>query len=65
MIGPVISLVLVTERLRKLRTLLNPARLARVADIVRGAWASELERARMAGWLERIAEEVRGDANIR
>jgi len=60
MIGPVIALAHITERLRRLRILLNPERLARVADIVRGSWASELERARMAGWLERIAEEVQG-----
>ena len=59
MLGPILALAHITERLRKIRTLLNPDRLARVADIVRGeAWASELERQRMVGWLERIAEEV-------
>ena len=60
MLGPVLALTHITGRLRKIRTLLNPERLARVADIVRGAWASELERQRMAGWLEQVAEEVRG-----
>ena len=44
MLGPVLALTHITGRLRKIRTLLNPERLARVADIVRGAWASELER---------------------
>ena len=58
MSGTIIALELVVKKFHKLRTLLHPARLARVADIVRGAWASELERQRMVGWLEQVAEEV-------
>jgi len=65
MLGPILALAHINERIHEVRRLLNPARLDRIAAILRGSPASILERNRLAATVERIAEEVRGeDENI-